>query len=91
MKRRCWTGTTYRDAFAQTVDYAARSAVYIGARTAVVDVERGTLDVSIIARSTNESHKPCPLFLQAQGIGRGPRRTVSAQTALKVHRPTVRS
>ena len=34
------TGTTYRDAFAQTVDYAARSAVYFGARTAVVDVDR---------------------------------------------------
>ncbi len=35
------SGRAFLDCFAQTVDYAARGAVYFGTRTAVVDVERG--------------------------------------------------
>ena len=76
------TGTTYRDAFAQTVDYAARSAVYFGARTAVVDVERGDAG-RFDYRAINERACRLARFLVAQGIGKGDRVGLLAQNGIE--------
>jgi acyl-CoA synthetase (AMP-forming)/AMP-acid ligase II len=62
----------YADCFAQTVDYAARSAVYFGPKTAVVDVERGAAGrfdyTTLNDRATRLGH-----FLRSRGVGRGDR------------------
>ena len=65
-------GLAYADCFAQTVDYAARSAVYFGPKTAVVDVERGAAGrfdyTTLNDRATRLGH-----FLRSRGVGRGDR------------------
>jgi acyl-CoA synthetase (AMP-forming)/AMP-acid ligase II len=62
----------YADCFAQTVDYAARSAVYFGPKTAVVDVERGAAGrfdyTTLNDRATRLGH-----FLRSRGVERGDR------------------
>lgn len=75
-------GTTYRDAFAQTVDYAARSAVYFGSRTAVVDVERGDAG-RFDYRALNERACRLARFLGAHGIVKGDRVGLLAQNGIE--------
>lgn len=76
------TGAAYRDCFAQTVDYAARSAVYFGPRTAIVDVERGNggrFDyVTLNLRATRLAR-----YLAAQGVVKGDRVGLLAQNGVE--------
>ncbi len=76
------SGRALRDCFAQTVDYAARGAVYFGSKTAVVDVERGDagrFDYHALQdRSTRLAN-----FLVGTGVKKGDRVGLLSQNGIE--------
>lgn len=76
------SGRHLMDCFAQTVDYAARGAVYFGKRIAVVDVERGDAGrfdyLSLSQRATRLAR-----FLVEKGVQKGDRVGLLAQNGIE--------
>lgn len=76
------SGRAFMDCFGQTVDYAARGAVYFGNRTAVVDVDRGEAG-RFDYQTLNQRATRLAQFLVGLGVKKGDRIGLLAQNGIE--------